>query len=87
VPGITIKRLGAERSRGSQDKTLRTGNRIECPVIESVDPRLKAHHELGPKNHPPRPPGHDPHKVPGLCGRHEIDDCRTPSLCFEFGFD
>ena len=81
-----------ECGRGSQDQTLRTGNRIECPVIESVDPRhsravVEAHHKLVTKNHPPRPPSHDPHKVPGLCGRHEIDDCRTARLCFEFGFE
>jgi hypothetical protein len=82
----------AQCGRGAQDQTLRTGNRTECAVVQPADPRhrrpiVEPRHELGAKNHPPRPPGHDPHKIPALCRKHEIDHCRTAGVGFEVGFE
>src|SRR5207247_9969643 len=81
-----------ERGRGPQDHTLRTGNRIERPVIESVDPWhdrpiVEAHHELGTKIHPPRPADHDPHEIRAVRREHEVDNGRTTRVGLEFGFE
>ena len=81
----------AKRGRRPEDQTLRTGNPVDGAVVEPVDPWVgravvEARHKLGVKSHLARPTHHDPHKIGAVRRRHEIDDCGTAGLGFEFGF-
>jgi len=54
--------------RSPQNQTLRAGNRFDCSIIESGDPRygcsvVETHHQFGVKRHLPRPAHHDAHEV------------------------
>jgi hypothetical protein len=75
-----------------EDQTLGAGNRVECSVLETIDPWhrrpvVEAREELATKNHPPRPADHDSHQVRCVSRRHEIDDRHTTRIGFEFGFE
>ena len=77
---------------GPQHQTLRTGNRVDCAIIEPVDPRysgpvVEAHHELSMELYTPGSPDHNPHEVGTVCGPHEIDDRRTAGFSLELSFD
>src|SRR5262249_33596061 len=78
--------------RGSQDQTLRTGNRADRGLVESIDPWhgpsvVETRRKLGLKSDAPRLADHNPHEIGAVRGRHEIDNRCATGLGLEFGFE
>src|SRR5262249_46308069 len=87
-----FKIFPVERNRGSQEKTLWAGNRVDRAVIEPVDPWhgrpvIEAHHEFSLKSDASRSAEHDPHKIAAFGRSQEIDHRRGAGLGLEIGFE